>query len=230
VDVHCLTSRLSTRTPTTTARRELSRSRRRCDAAEQCAKVFTKLADCPLEPKRILPTYKMLVQSAKLPLPSDPKALALEIAGSPKDWESLLKRSFHTFKADGSFIYERAAVTATVTDRLASLGDPPTRLQLELVRFRLERIDTGSKVVSARRILPGAIESKTAEHGMEPSTPNASIPSLRETRRSLGNRPESRCPRAVRRVQSRERARLAQRLERLLYTQDVGGSSPSSPT
>jgi hypothetical protein len=36
-----------------------------------------------------------------------------------------LKRSFHSLKVDGPFVFERAEVTATATDRLASLGDPP---------------------------------------------------------------------------------------------------------
>ena len=71
------------------------------------------------------------------------------------NWGALLKRPFQTLKADGPFIYETAEVTALATDRLASLGDPPSRLRLELARFRLEGIDTGWKVVSARRVLPG---------------------------------------------------------------------------
>jgi hypothetical protein len=125
------------------------------DAAEQYGKVFTKLAEGALAPKKILPTYQILVDSAKPPLPEDAKALALEVAGSMKDWNGLLKRPFQTLKADGPFIYETAEVTALATDRLASLGDPPSRLRLELVRFRLEGIDTGWKVVSARRILRG---------------------------------------------------------------------------
>ena len=74
-------------------------------------------------------------------------------------WDSLLKRSFLTLKADGPFIYERARVNAMATDRLASLGDPPSRIRLELVRFRLEGIDTGWKVVTARRVLPGEAEA-----------------------------------------------------------------------
>ncbi|MHC5540479.1 hypothetical protein ACYOEI_19835, partial [Singulisphaera rosea] len=40
---------------------------------------------------------------------------------------------------------------AMVADKLASSGDPPSKLILKLVRFRLEGIDTGWKVVSARR-------------------------------------------------------------------------------
>ena len=52
------------------------------DAAEQYGKVFEKLAEGALAPKKILPTYKMLVESAKPPLPEDAKALALEVAGS----------------------------------------------------------------------------------------------------------------------------------------------------
>src|SRR5262249_5367836 len=110
----------------------------------------------------ILPTYKMLVESSKPPLSDDAKALALEVAESPKDWDALLKRPFWTLKPDGPFIYETAEVTATARDRLASLGDPPTRRPLKLTRFRVmlarfrrEGIDTGWKVVSARRIQPG---------------------------------------------------------------------------
>ena len=84
-----------------------------------------------------------------------------------KEWDALLKRSFHTLKADGPFIFERAEVTASATDRLASSGDPPTRLRLSLVRFQLEGIDTGWKVVAVRRILPGADGKVTAP---QPST------------------------------------------------------------
>ncbi len=126
------------------------------DAAEQFGKVFTSLAEGVLAPKRILPSYKLLVESAKPPLPGEAKALALEVAGSTKDWVALLKRPFHTLRADGPFIYERSEITATVADRLASFGDPPSRLRLTLVRFQLEGIDTGWKVVAARRIVPGS--------------------------------------------------------------------------
>jgi hypothetical protein len=125
------------------------------DAAEQYGKVFTKLAETTLSPKRILPTYKMLVESSKPPLSDDARALALEVAEAPKDWDALLGRPFWTLKPDGPFIYEEAEVTATARDRLASLGDPSSRLRLKLVRFRLEGIDTGWKVVSARRVQPG---------------------------------------------------------------------------
>jgi hypothetical protein len=125
------------------------------DAAEQYGKVFEKLAKSTLAPKRILPTYKMLVESSKPPLSDDAKALALAVAEDPKQWDALLKRPFWTLKPDGPFIYEEAEVTATGRDRLASLGDPPSRLRLKLVRFQLEGIDTGWKVVSARRVQPG---------------------------------------------------------------------------
>jgi hypothetical protein len=125
------------------------------DAAEQYGKVFENLAKNTLSPKRILPTYKMLVESSKPPLSDDAKALALAVAEDPKQWDALLKRSFWTLKPDGPFIYEEAEVTATARDKLASLGDPPTRLRLKLVRFRLEGIDTGWRVVSARRVQPG---------------------------------------------------------------------------
>ena len=150
------------------------------DAAEQFGKVFTQLAEGALAPKKILPTYKMLVDDSKPPLPEDAKALALEVAAATKDWDALLKRSFHTLKADGPFIFERAEVNATATDRLASSGDPPTRLRLTLVRFRLEGIDTGWKVISIRRVLPG---DDTTKPGAAPrTTSQPPSPSPGETR------------------------------------------------
>lgn len=115
----------------------------------------------------------MLVESSKPPLSEDAKALALEVAEAPKDWDALLGRSFWTLKPDGPFIYEEAEVTATARDRLASLGDPPTRLRLELVRFRLEGIDTGWKVVAARRVRPGEDQPKPAA----PASPTRSYSS-----------------------------------------------------
>ena len=156
------------------------------DAAEEYGKVFAKLADGVLSPKRILPTYKMLVESAKPPLPEDAKTLALNVAESPKQWEALLKRPFSTLKADGPFINEEAEVTATVADRLASLGDPPSRLRLKLVRFRLEGIDTGWKVVSARRIQPGA------EEAPPPTSPSSSDATPSQSPRSLHDVPNGR--------------------------------------
>jgi hypothetical protein len=158
------------------------------DAAEEYGKVFAKLAEGVLAPKKILPTYQMLVESAKPPLPKEVEALALEAASSLPTWNALLKRPFQTLKADGPFIYERARVNAMATDRLASLGDPPSRLRLELVRFRLEGIDTAWKIVSARRILPGDIEprAKAAEPpGTIESKSNAASPE--EPRRSPGD-------------------------------------------
>jgi hypothetical protein len=156
------------------------------DAAEQFGKVFTQLADGALAPKKILPTYKMLVDDSKPPLPEDAKALALEFAAAAKDWDALLKRSFHTLKADGPFIYERALVNATAMDRLASSGDPPSRLRLTLVRFRLEGIDSGWKVISVRRILPGD-EAKKAESA--PSSASQAPPRSPGEPRSLNDAP-----------------------------------------
>ena len=161
------------------------------DAAEEYGKVFTKLAEGALAPKKILPTYQMLVESAKPPLPKDVNALALEVAGSMPVWKVLLRRSFQSLKADGPFIYERARVNAMAIDRLASLGDPPSRVRLELVRFRLEGIDTGWKVVTARRILPGDVEPKAK--AAEPPEPPISKPepvSPGELTPSPGARPE----------------------------------------
>ena len=63
------------------------------DAAEQYGKMFEGLSKV-LEPKRILPTYKMLIESAKPPLPEDAKALALEVAESPQTVECPAQASF----------------------------------------------------------------------------------------------------------------------------------------
>jgi hypothetical protein len=160
------------------------------DAAESLGKVFTQLAEGALAPKKILPTYKMLVQESKPPLPGPAKELAEHVAEHPGDWYALLKRPFHTLKPDGPFVFERAQVQAQVTDKLASLGDPPTTLRLFLVRFRLEGIDTGWRITSARRVLPGAEEAPS-----EPESPGATpapewSPNSRpesEPSRSLGN-------------------------------------------
>jgi hypothetical protein len=128
------------------------------DAAENFGKVFSKLAEGALAPKKIIPTYKMLVDDAKPPIPHDQKALAAHVAEHPKAWDALLKRPFHTLKADGPFIFDEAEVDAQVTDLLGSLGDPPTTLRLSLVRFRLEGIDTAWRVIAARRVLTGGAE------------------------------------------------------------------------
>ncbi len=125
------------------------------DAAEQYGKVFENLSKNALSPKRLLPTYKMLIESAKPPVTEPARSLAMAVAEEPKQWDAMLKRSFWTLKPDGPFIYDEAEVTATARERLGSLGDPPTRLKLKLVRFRLEGIDTGWKVVSAHRVQPG---------------------------------------------------------------------------
>ena len=163
------------------------------ESAEELGKVFEKVAKDILPPKRILPTYQMLVESAKPPLTTDSKDLALEVAGSMPIWSALLKRSFMTLKADGPFIFERARVNAMATDRLASLGDPPSRIRLELVRFRLEGIDTGWKVVTARRVLPGDVEPK-AKTTKKPATapvPKSEPVSPGEIKRSPGDEPGS---------------------------------------
>jgi hypothetical protein len=147
------------------------------DAAEQFGKVFTNLAEGVLAPKRILPSYQMLVESAKPPLPDEAKELALEVASSARTWDALLNRPFQTLKADGPFIYERAEITASVADRLASFGDPPSRMRLTLVRFRLEGIDTGWKVVAARRIVAGADEpDRKSAPAASPSSSGARSP------------------------------------------------------
>jgi hypothetical protein len=162
------------------------------ESAEQLGKVFENVSKV-LEPKRILPTYKMLIGSAKPPLPEDAKALALTVAESPEQWSALLKRPFWTLKPDGPFVYDQAEVIANVNERLASLGDPPTRLRLKLVRFRLEGIDTGWKVVSAKRILPGDDKAAPAKTSSPPSssfsTSQGQPKAQPQPRRSLGEAP-----------------------------------------
>jgi hypothetical protein len=121
------------------------------DAAEGLGKSFTNLAEGVLSPKKLLPTYAMLVDDAKPLLPAEEKALAKDVADHRATWDALLGRPFMTLRADGPFLLERAEVTASVVDALGSAGDPPTPLRLTLTRFRLEGIDTGWRVTSARR-------------------------------------------------------------------------------
>jgi hypothetical protein len=124
------------------------------DAAESLAKAYkplAKLAEGALNPKRLIPSYQQLVETAKPPLPTPEKALALDFAANRETWDALLKRPFTTLRADGPFLLERAEVTASIVDALGSLGDPPRTLRLTLSRFRLEGIDTGWRVTSARR-------------------------------------------------------------------------------
>lgn len=133
--------------------------------------VFSKLSAGILSPKKLIPSYKMLVQNAKPPLPEAELALAMDYARHRESWDVLLKRPFPTLKADGPFALEKAEVTASVMDKLASSGDPPATLRLKLVRFRMDAIDTGWKVVSARRITPGVRDRPEDEEGPDPETP-----------------------------------------------------------
>jgi hypothetical protein len=160
------------------------------DAAESFGKVFTQLAEGALAPKKILPTYKLLVDDAKPPIAAAEKELASHVADNSKTWDTLLKRPFHTLKADGPFLFERADVDTEVTDQLASLGDPPTTLRLTLLRFRLEGIDTGWRITSARRLLPGTEnEPSPGEAPQSPALSPSSKPPPDEPppRRSLGD-------------------------------------------
>ena len=121
------------------------------DAAEGLGKAMTALAEGALAPKKLVPTYAMLIDDAKPPLPPMEKALVLEYANHRETWDQLLKRPFMTLKADGPYLLERAEVTAMVTDSLGSDTDPPSPLSLTLTRFRFEGIDTGWKVTATRR-------------------------------------------------------------------------------
>jgi hypothetical protein len=121
------------------------------DAAESLAKPLAALSETILSPRKLIPSYKQLIEDAKPPLPLNEKALALDYGERRETWDALLKRSFATLRADGPFLLERAEVTASVVDSLASAGDPPTTLRLTFTRFQLEGIDTGWRVTSARR-------------------------------------------------------------------------------
>ncbi|MDG3006150.1 hypothetical protein [Paludisphaera mucosa] len=157
------------------------------DAAEGLGQVFQKLSEGVLAPKKILPTYKMLVDDAKPPLPAEPRTLALAVGENPKTWDALLKRPFFSLKADGPFVYDRAEVDAKVVDALGSPGDPPTPLRLSLVRFRLEGIDTSWRVVEARRILPGLPEPAPIPADSSPKPESEPAPAMPP--RSLGDAP-----------------------------------------
>jgi hypothetical protein len=134
------------------------------DAAEALAKPFEALSKGVLSPRKVLPTYKMLVENSTPPLPPSERALALDYADRGATWDALLKRPFQTLKADGPFLLERAEVTASIVDALGSPGDPPTTLRLTLTRFRLEGIDTEWRVTAARRETPTAVETKSSRH------------------------------------------------------------------
>ena len=133
--------------------------------------VFEKLASGILNPKKLIPSYKMLVQNAKPPLTGPELALALDYASHRESWDGLLKRPFPTIKADGPFVFERAEVTTQVQEKLGSSGDPPKTLRLKLVRFQLDAIDTQWKVVSVRRLTPGVPDDPEDEEGPEPEMP-----------------------------------------------------------
>jgi DNA-directed RNA polymerase subunit RPC12/RpoP len=147
------------------------------DAAIAFGGEMAKFGDI-LSAKKLIPSYKMLVQNAKPPLEGSELALALDYASHRESWDGLLKRPFPTIKADGKFIYEKAEITTQVQEKLGSSGDPPTTLRLKLVRFQLDAIDTGWKVVSARRIKPGEPDLPEDEDGPEPEvTPEPVKPS-----------------------------------------------------
>ncbi|RUL88965.1 TFIIB-type zinc ribbon-containing protein [Tautonia sociabilis] len=137
------------------------------DAAIEFAESFARLTQA-LPRRELVPTYEQLVRDAEPPLPPDAQALALRFGEDPDTWDDLLGRPFFTIEADGPFVLEEAEVVATVEDTLAAAGSPARRLRLRLLRFRLDAIDTGWKVVAARREdvgpsgpepSPGAFES-----------------------------------------------------------------------
>jgi DNA-directed RNA polymerase subunit RPC12/RpoP len=156
------------------------------DAAIKFGGEIAKFGDI-LNAKTLIPSYKMLVKAAKPPLTGAELALALDYGTHRESWDGLLKRPFPTLKSDGPFLFERAEVTAQVQDKLGSSGDPPTTLRLKLVHFMLDGVDTGWKVVSARRITPGVPDEPEDEDGPEPEMPAEPVkPSPGETPTSPG--------------------------------------------
>jgi DNA-directed RNA polymerase subunit RPC12/RpoP len=148
------------------------------DAAVEFGGVFAKMSDGILNPKNLIPSYKMLVQGAKPPLAGEELALAMDYATHREAWDGLLKRPFPTLKSDGKFLFKKAEVTAQVKDKLGSSGDPPITLRLKLVHFEMDGINTGWKIVSARRVTPGAPDLPEDEDGPEPEkTPEPVKPS-----------------------------------------------------
>ncbi len=138
--------------------------------------VFTRLSEGILSPKKLIPSYRMLVENAKPPLTGTELALALDYAVHREEWDGLLKRPFPTLKAQGPFQFEKAELTTSVVDRLASGGDPPATVRLRLVRFRMDAIDTGWKVVACRRVRPGEpfepeVEPETTPPAVAPASP-----------------------------------------------------------
>ncbi len=148
------------------------------DAAIDFGNVFAKLADGALNPKNLIPSYKKLVQGAKPPLTGEELALAMDYATHRESWDGLLKRPFPTLKSDGKFEFKKAEIITQVQDKLGSSGDPPVTLRLKLVNFQMDGINTGWKVVSARRITPGTPDLPEDEDGPDPEiSPEPAKPS-----------------------------------------------------
>jgi hypothetical protein len=154
------------------------------DAVTSYGRIFTSLAERTLAPTQLVPTYAQLVAGSKTPLPPAEQALALEFGQDRATWDALLRRPFLTLKADGPFRLERAEVTASVLDKLASSGAPPTTLRLVLSRFRLEGIDTGWRVTEARREEPPAPPTPQTSDSRYRSTTEPTAPARKEPHRA----------------------------------------------
>ena len=137
------------------------------DAIEGFLGSYANLTKTVLPRTKLAPKYEQLVEDAEPALPEDAASLALRFGEDKPTWDELLGRPFFTIKADGPYIYEEAEVVATVRDRLASPGDPPRPLRLTLRRFRLDAIDTGWKVVSARREPPATPSEGSVSPGLQ---------------------------------------------------------------
>ena len=78
------------------------------DAAEGLGKTFTALAETTLSPKKLVPTYAMLLDEAKPPSPPRSGPWRLDVAAQRPTWDALLGRPFATLRTDGPFLLERA--------------------------------------------------------------------------------------------------------------------------
>ncbi len=130
------------RSTSSTRRRKRPRSRactRRCRAAiptrsstsaEQLGKVFeglSKVLDAEADPADLQDAGRV----GQAPAAPGRQGVGPGGCRVARAWSALLKRPFWTLKPDGPFIYEQAEVIAKVTDRLASLGDPPDAITPE---------------------------------------------------------------------------------------------------
>ncbi len=120
------------------------------DAAESLARMYTDLGGSltneALSSKRLVPTYKQLVDGADPKLTGAPEMLADHYVENSETWDDLLNRPFFELDSETPFALEEVRYRVTTNLGNASPTDPPTILRLTLTRFNLGGRDTGWKV------------------------------------------------------------------------------------